>query len=151
MDLHHLAAFEAIRTTKARYCRLLDQKKWAEFRTLFSAQVKLRFYDPDGLLQHEFTDLDQFVKLTANMLQAAQTIHQVHNSEIELTDATTALAVWSMEDYIIFPDGVTAPFQSMHGYGHYEEDLELVEGKWLIRGMTLRRTILNINQAGQTP
>jgi SnoaL-like domain len=145
MDLQQLKAFEEIRLAKARYCRLIDQKQWDDFRKLFMPEIHLRFHGVDGTLLHEYTVLSDFIEQTANLLKNAQTIHQVHNPEIELTSATTAHAIWSMEDRIIFPDGVTGPFLSMHGNGHYEETLEKVHNRWLIRTLTLTRTILNIS------
>lgn len=73
------------------------------------------------------------------------TIHQVHNSEIELTSDATAQAIWSMEDRIVYPDNISTSFKSLHGFGHYIESLEKVNGRWVIRTLELKRTILEIN------
>jgi SnoaL-like domain len=145
MDLQQLSALEQIRLAKARYCRFIDQKQWDNFRGLFMPQVLLRFHGVDGSLLYEYTDLSGFIEQTGALLKSAQTIHQVHNPEIELISATKAHAIWSMEDRIIFPEGVTGSFRSMHGNGHYEETLEKVHDKWLTSTLTLTRTILNIN------
>lgn len=145
MDLQQLTALEEIRTAKARYCRLIDQKQWDKLREMFAPQVNLRFHGVDGALMYAFTDLAGFIDLTAGMLQRAQTIHQVHNPEIKLTSASTARAIWSMEDRIIFADGVPGPFRSLHGCGHYNDTLEKVDGAWLIRTLHLSRTILNVH------
>ncbi|MFZ6644163.1 nuclear transport factor 2 family protein [Undibacterium sp. TJN25] len=147
MDTQQLSALEEIRQAKARYCRLIDHKQWDSLRAMFTQQVQLRFHGTDGALTHEFTERDAFIALTADMLQQAQTIHQVHNPEIELLPADTARVIWSMEDRIIFPDGVPGPFRSLHGYGHYEETLEKHSGDWLIRTMDLTRTILAIQNS----
>jgi hypothetical protein len=72
MDLQQLTALEEIRRTKARYCRLIDQKQWDSFRELFTPQIHLRFHGVDGALLYEFTDLAGFVELTSGMLQSAQ-------------------------------------------------------------------------------
>ena len=149
MDLQQLDACEAIRTAKARYCRLIDQKRWAEFRALFADGAVLRFYAPDGALQYEFTDLDAFVAMTADMLAAARTIHQVHNPEIVLTGEGRAQTVWSMEDRIVFPAGAAGPFRELHGYGFYEETLALQDGQWRITSLTLRRNMLEIDGIAQ--
>lgn len=145
MDLQQLGALEDIRRTKASYCRYVDLKQWDSFRQLFTPDVHLTFHGVDGAVLNEFADLASFVELTANTLRGAQTIHQVHNPEIELTSSTTATAIWSMEDRIIFPDGVEGPFREMHGYGHYHEALELGGGRWLIRRLSLKRTILKFS------
>jgi SnoaL-like domain len=144
MTLQQLTALEEIRFAKARYCRLIDEKDWSGFRAMFAPQVKLRFHGVDGAPAQEFTDLASFVELTADMLQRARTIHHVHTPEIMLASATTARAIWSMEDRIIFDDGVPGPFRSLHGYGHYDETVEKIGDAWLIRTMDLRRTILTI-------
>jgi SnoaL-like domain len=144
MDLQQLSALESIRQAKARYCRFVDLKQWGSLKQMFAAQVHLAFHDVEGELLYEFTDLEGFIELTASTLHGAQTIHQVHNSEIELSTATTASTIWSMEDRIIFPDGIVGPFKELHGYGHYHETLELKDGEWLIRTLVLKRTILDI-------
>lgn len=144
MHLEDFTALEDIRLAKARYCRFIDLKQWDDLRQLFAAEVKLTFRDAEGTLTNVFDNLDTFITLTSSLLQSARTIHQVHNSEIELTSATTARTIWSMEDRIVFPDGVSGPFRSLHGFGHYYETLENTEGKWQIASLDLRRTILEI-------
>lgn len=61
-------------------------------------------------------------------------MHQVHAPEIELTSATTARAVWALEDVVRLMPGV-----NLRGYGHYRESYALVDGRWLITESTLTR------------
>ncbi len=144
MDLQQLTALENIRQTKARYCRFIDLKQWDDFKNLFTPNVHLTFHGVEGELLYEFTDLQSFIDQTATTLRGAQTIHQVHNPEIELTSETTARTIWSMEDRITYPQDVKGPFKSLHGFGHYYETLELREGCWLTTTLSLKRTILTI-------
>ena len=144
MDLHQLTAIEDIRQTKARYCRFIDLKQWDDFKSLFTPTVHLTFHGVQGELLYEFTDLQIFIGQTAMTLDKAQTIHQVHNPEIQLTSDTTAQAVWSMEDWIIYPEDVKGLFKALHGFGHYYETLELREGCWLTTTLSLKSTILII-------
>ncbi|AFZ06975.1 hypothetical protein Osc7112_2551 [Oscillatoria nigro-viridis PCC 7112] len=144
MDLQQLTALENIRQVKARYCRFIDLKQWDDFKNLFTPTVHLTFHGVEGELLYQFTDLQSFIDQTATTLSGSQTIHQVHNSEIQLTSETTARAIWSMEDWIIYPKDVKGLFKTLHGFGHYYEMLELREGCWLTTTLSLKRTILTI-------
>jgi hypothetical protein len=82
--------------------------------------------------------------LTRGFLEGAQSIHHVHNAEIAVVGDDEVSAIWSMEDYIIFPDGDAERPKSMHGYGHYHETWRLAGGDWIITRLELRRTIVEI-------
>src|SRR5690348_5010225 len=114
-------AFGEIGIRKARYCRYVDTKRWKEFRELFSDTPDIRFIDAEGQTIHAFTSADEFVATSARYLEGARTIHQVHNAEMERMSYSEMNAIWSMEDYLVFPPtGDTRP-AIMHGYGHYHE------------------------------
>ncbi|WP_414814753.1 nuclear transport factor 2 family protein [Rhizobium sp. IY2] len=139
-----IEAFEAIGFQKARYCRYIDTKRWDEFGKLFSTEPEVRFMDPEGNTVGAFNSVADFVAVTARYLEGARTIHQVHNAELERVSAHQVTAIWSMEDYLVFPvEDETRP-ASMHGYGHYHETWELADGQWRIVKLALRRTILEI-------
>ncbi len=61
-------------------------------------------------------------------------MHQVHAPEIELTSATTAGAVWALEDVVRLAPGV-----NLRGYGHYTETYQKIDGRWLITSSKLTR------------
>ena len=67
-------------------------------------------------------------------LGGAVTVHHGHMPEIELTSPTTATGIWALQDVILWPDG-----GRMHGYGHYHETYERIDGQWRIRSSTLTR------------
>ena len=50
-------------------------------------------------------------------------MHHGHMPEITLTSPTTASGIWSMEDMLRYGDGT-----ELHGYGHYHETYEKVDG-----------------------
>jgi hypothetical protein len=52
--------------------------------------------------------------------------------EIELTSETTASGVWALEDYNIYEDG-----SQSHGWGHYLETYEKIQGRWYIKTSSL--------------
>jgi len=139
-----IQAFAEIGMRKARYCRYVDTKHWEEFRELFSDTPDIRFIDTEGRTIHAFTSVDEFVTKTAGYLEGARTIHQVHNAEMERSAADQVQAVWSMEDYLVFPAGDDQRPASMHGYGHYHETWVFEDGQWRIAKLELRRTILEV-------
>ena len=76
------------------------------------------------------------------------TVHHGHMPEIEILSPTTARGVWAMEDKLRWPEG--SPIQTMHGYGHYHETYELVDGAWRISTLTLTRLRLDVEMAGSS-
>ena len=116
-----LALAETIRTLKARYCRYVDTHQWVEFAALFASKPMVRFFGEDGALLAEFEAVDEFVAVTKAYLSGVKSIHQVHNDEIDIVSETEISAVWSMEDYLVFPNVNDGRPASMHGFGHYHE------------------------------
>jgi hypothetical protein len=51
-----------------------------------------------------------------------------------LTSATTASAVWALEDVVRL-----APAVNLRGYGHYRETYEKIDGHWRITSSKLTR------------
>lgn len=128
-----LLAIEAIKQLKARYCRHLDAKDWAAWRSLFTDDFLSDTSQAGGKL---IRGADDFVAFTRRGIgrPAQATAHQVHAPEIELTSPTTARGVWALQDVVRFGPGVT-----LVGYGHYHETYRNVAGHWLIKSSTLTR------------
>ena len=128
-----LLAIESIKQLKARYCRYLDAKDWAAWRSIFTDDFVSDTAEAGGKL---ITGADDFVAFTRNNIgrRSQATAHQVHAPEIELTSATTACGVWALQDVVRFGPGVT-----LVGYGHYHEIYENIAGKWLIKSSKLTR------------
>jgi hypothetical protein len=61
--------------------------------------------------------------------------------EIDVTSPTTATGVWAMEDMLRWPTGM-----ELHGFGHYHETYEKVEGRWRIKRSELTRLRMDITQ-----
>jgi hypothetical protein len=128
-----LLAIESIKQLKARYCRYLDAKDWAAWRSIFTDDFVSDTAEAGGKL---IVGADDFVAFTRNNIgrRSQATAHQVHAPEIELTSATTARGVWALQDVVRFGPGVT-----LVGYGHYHETYENIAGKWLIKSSKLTR------------
>jgi len=132
-DATTLLAIESIKRLKARYCRHLDAKNWAAWRSIFTDDFVSDTAEARGKL---IIGADDFVAFTRNNIgrRSQATAHQVHAPEIELTSATTARGVWALQDVVRFGPGVT-----LVGYGHYHETYENIAGKWLIKSSKLTR------------
>jgi hypothetical protein len=128
-----LPAIESIKQLKARYCRYLDTKDWAAWRTIFADDFVSDTSEAGGRV---IAGADDFVAFTRRALgrPAQPTAHQVHTPEIELTSATTARGIWALQDVVRFWPGVT-----LVGYGHYHETYESVAGQWVIKTSKLTR------------
>lgn len=128
-----LPAIESIKQLKARYCRYLDTKDWAAWRTIFADDFVSDTSEAGGKL---IAGADEFVAFTRRALgrPTQPTAHQVHTPEIELTSATTARGIWALQDVVRFGPGVT-----LVGYGHYHETYEIIAGQWLIKSSKLTR------------
>jgi hypothetical protein len=140
-SLQALNDIEDIEELKARYCRLLDTKDWKAWREIFTDDFVSDTSESGGKVIEGADPFVAFVR--ENLGQPSQTTsHQVHMPEIELTSATTAKAVWALEDWVDL-----TPAVGMHGHGHYHETYVKVDGQWLISSSKLTR----IRQEAITP
>lgn len=130
-DAAALLEIEAIKQLKARYCRYLDTKDCEAWRGIFSEDFLSDTSQAGGKV---IRGADDFVAFTRKSLGNRATAHQVHAPEIELTSATTARGIWALEDVVRFPLGL-----NLHGYGHYFETYEKIDGQWHLTSSTLTR------------
>jgi hypothetical protein len=131
VSTQQLADREAIKEVKARYCRLLDTKQWAQWRLVFADDARFES-------SREWDDPDEFVADVAGRLGDALTVHQVHTPEIAFTSPDSARVMWAMFDQVERPDD-GADRKGTTGYGHYEEEYRRVNGEWKISFLRLTR------------
>jgi SnoaL-like domain len=126
------AEIEALKQLKATYFRDVDSKQWLALREHFipGAQV-----DTTGSLGPYFPNRELFVAFTAFTLSAINTRHKGYDPQIELTSDSTANGVWTMQDRLSLAGLVT-----IHGYGHYIDTYEKVDGKWVVTSSKLTRS-----------
>lgn len=144
MTLEELSAIEAIKQVKARYCHHIDLKEWDEYAGLFTVDARLntdravstRGEDPDP--QPEIRGRAAIRAFMPELLDPADTVHQVHMPIIELTSPTSAKVIWAMEDIVRMPGF------HLEGRGHYREEYVIEDGEWRIASLHLTRTWLNI-------
>jgi uncharacterized protein (TIGR02246 family) len=133
---------EAIKRLKARYCRTMDTKDWAAMRRLFTDDVVMDTTASGGGVT---TGADDFMAFLQDAIGDVLTVHHCHTPEIDVTAATSASGVWAMEDMLRWPDG-----SELHGYGHYHETYEKVDGEWRIKRSELTRLRMDFTTA-ETP
>jgi uncharacterized protein (TIGR02246 family) len=124
--------YEAIRQLKGRYFRTMDTKDWDGMRQVFTDDlVTDNTASPGGTV---IEGADVFMAFLREVLGPVTTVHHGHTPEITITSPTTATGIWAMEDMLRWPDG-----SEIHGYGHYHEVYEKVDGDWRIKRLTLTR------------
>jgi len=122
---------EAIRQLKARYFRTMDTKDWPEMRRVFADDAVIDTSASGGGV---IAGADAFMSFLRETLDGVITAHHGHMPEITLMSPETASGIWALQDLLIWPDG-----SRMHGFGHYHETYEKIDGTWLIRTLTLSR------------
>jgi hypothetical protein len=127
----HRDDLDSLERLKARYCRTLDLKDWPAFRDVFTDDFVSDTSEAGGRV---ISGADDFVAYIRTVLARAVTVHQVQQPEIDVTSATAAAGTWAMLDVVRFRPGV-----SMHGFGHYVETYEKVDGVWRIKTSKLTR------------
>jgi uncharacterized protein (TIGR02246 family) len=129
---------EAIKRLKARYFRTMDTKDWAGMRDVFTDDVVVDTTSSGGTIMR---GADAFMSFLREMIGDVVTVHHGHMPEIELTSPTTASGIWSMEDMLRWPNGM-----ELHGYGHYHETYEKIDGAWRIKTTTLTRLRVDVTR-----
>ena len=133
---------EAIKQLKARYFRTMDTKDWDAMRLVFSDDLVMDTTDSGGTV---VTGADNCMAFIKRALADVITVHHGHTPEIELSSATTAAGIWAMEDMLRWSDG-----RELHGYGHYQESYEKIDGSWHIKTLKLTRLRLDFSEPPST-
>jgi hypothetical protein len=144
-DLERLTAIEEIKQLKARYFRCMDTKDWAGFAEQFSPNAAMdvsgEMGGGDGLIRGR----DEIAGFVRRAIDDVTTVHHGHMPEITILSDTTASGIWAMEDTLRWPDA--APIRTLHGYGHYHETYENIDGRWHIASTKLTRLRVDVEMA----
>jgi hypothetical protein len=133
--LQRLSDIEAIKQLKARYFRLMDQKKWDEWAMVFAKDAHLVV--PEGGVDER--GRAAVVASVSGVLEGVRTVHHGHMPEIEITGADTARGTWAMFDYVEFPPNAKGERLGLQGFGHYTEQYVREDGQWRIASLHLSR------------
>jgi hypothetical protein len=142
-DVDRLMAIHEISHLKARYFRCVDAKDWDGFEAVFTPDA-VADYTPPGGEPGKWTAIGaaNIVAFAKSVIAPAITVHHGHMPEIEVTSPETATGIWSMEDWIWWPEGSRR--KTLHGRGHYHETYRKAGGRWLIE--TLKLTRLRVDE-----
>jgi hypothetical protein len=127
---------DAIKQLKASYFANIDAKNWDGLRDLLAPDVVEDTTCSAGPI---FYGRDPFIAFLQLTLGGATTHHQGYDPHIKLTSATTAEGLWTLEDVLIFAGAL-----GVHGYGHYNDHYEKVDGKWVVKYSKLTRTRIDL-------
>ena len=129
--IEKLESLEQIKKLKARYFRLLDEKKHDEFAALFTPDAVIV---TDGIT---WSTPGEMASTIRSLTGAAPSVHHGHMPEIEVA-GDTASGIWAMQDLLTFPATDGAP-EGHIGYGQYRETYLRIDGEWLIDSLVLTR------------
>jgi hypothetical protein len=147
-DLEKLLAIEEIKTVFAKRVRYMDTKQWDLYAAVHTKDAVSESYGgfpadkqpvADGQA-NKIVGVETIVKMIRNLMEhpvPMTSSHHAHTPEIAITSDSTASGIWAMEDHLWWQNGETEEW--LHGYGHYEERYEKVDGKWLIAFRKLTR------------
>ncbi len=141
--LDYLLCVDAIRQTKAKYCRYIDTKQWDRLASLFTPDCVFEGLGsaPPG------ADVATFVRGVSGRLANTISVHHCHMQETVMTGPDSARVIWAMEDFVEWTDGGTVKetpgSKGFYGYGHYEEVYRRVDGGWKIGFLRLTRLRLD--------
>jgi len=150
-DIERLIAIEDIKILKAKYFRYVDLRPPVEERDdIFTPDATV--FIPELGQPHPMSVAETHRLYTDGVLDGSVSIHQGHLPEIDILSDSTARAMWPMEDRIYW-SGERAPDQpiSLHGWGHYWETYEKIDGKWKIKTCRLIRLRVERTYAQATP
>ncbi len=142
MSTVNMEDLEAIKTLKARYFRAMDTKDWGGWRSVFTEDGSIDCTE-EAPQNGVIVGREECIAFVSGQLEGITTCHHGHMPEIELTSPSTASGIWAMEDHLWLSEGHPLGFRQLHGYGHYHETYEKIDGAWYIK--TLRLTRLRID------
>ena len=145
-DIERLLAIESIKQTKARYFRFMDTKDWVALPTVFAPDAQMDMRGETGDDSGLVTGAANIAAFMRSSVEFLITVHHGHTAEIDILSPTTARGIWAMEDKLWKPESSksTLPFTHLHGYGHYRETYQCIDGNWLITTTQLTRLHLQI-------
>jgi hypothetical protein len=137
--LQEILARAHIGEVKARYCRFLDTKQWADFAALFTTDATLDLRDDTGA--EPFNGRAAITETLRHIVEHAQTSHHVHSPEITFDGLDAADVIWAMQDRVVWEPGKSPmpDATAFTGYGYYHERYVRQDGVWLIAAVRLTR------------
>ena len=128
--LQQLWDIEQIKKLKARYFRLLDEKKFDEWGDTLTEDCYMDSEDAwsgPTSTRYKFQGRKNIVE--ASRGPSGFYIHQGHMPEIDIIDDTSAKGIWTIDDYSV----LLATNSIFHGWGIYADEYQrCTDGQWRI-------------------
>jgi hypothetical protein len=126
---------EAIKRLKYKYMRCIDTKQWDELAECFTPDATAAYSGG----KYAYDGRDAIIGFLSGAMGRDEfhSSHQVSQPEIDLTSATTAKGIWSLQDIVVDTQfGIT-----IQGAAFYEDEYEKGEGgAWRIKKTGYQRT-----------
>lgn len=119
-ELQQLVEKSAIADLTARYCRLMDEKKWDDWEELFTAEAELV---TAGTKENARSAIRGMVEAAMTGIPSS---HQAFLPEISFSGPTSAQGIWAA--MFIQLEGRTT------GVGHYHEEYQKSRDAGSLRG-----------------
>ncbi|MBV7530383.1 nuclear transport factor 2 family protein [Chitinophaga sp. sic0106] len=144
---------DEIRELMARYVRYADEKEWKLLAGLFTEDGVFTPLTVAGAPLAVMQGQQQIAATIGGSVGTATAIHHLFSYEIEVLNEDSAKGIFSMEDYLIRPEGAVIPpatqeipaFRTLHGYGHYHGNYRYRDGRWQIEKLVQTRIKLDFN------
>lgn len=145
-ETERLAAIAAIKQLKARYWRGVDLCDGDLVRSVLAEDCELDYH---GCCADPQTGMDHLPAMNVTLRGRDKwmsdgmakfgivSVHQGHQSDIEITSPDTATAIWAFTDRMFFPAG--GAFTRLTGYGFYHETYVRIDGTWLLKTTRITR------------
>ena len=137
-----LVDLEQIKRLKYSYLRCLDQKRWDELRTLFTADATASY----GGGRHTYEGADAIVDWIAGAMgdPGVHSAHRCTQPEIDFLSATEATGTWALVDWVID----TRFDVTIDGASFYEDRYVKQADGWRIAHTGYKRTFEEIAPRG---
>ena len=135
---------EAIRRLKHKYFRCLDCKLWDEMAECFMPDATTSYTDG----KYSFKGIEAIMGFLKKSLGSDNVLsmHQGHQSEIDITSETTAMGIWTSEAGLVIIDRNV----STREVNFYHDEYVKVAGQWKIKHTGYRRLFEEAADRGQT-
>jgi hypothetical protein len=129
--LEELRDIEAITQLKARYCYLVDERRWDELAELWTEDA-VGDYDFWGIYRGKQEIMQ---KLFREVFDAAASffVHMVHNPLIKVR-GDSATGDW----YLTAQSTTAGSNQAMWVMGRYDDEFQRVGGEWKIKSLKFK-------------
>lgn len=127
MTIDDVIAIESIRKLKAKYLRLMDQRRWDEWIALFAedATIRVTIAGEEYCLWRGKAEI---LEGNSGRNVDNESIHHGHTPDIDV-DGDRATAHWQLMDTYLYPEFRT------DSYGYYEDEYVRIDGVWKIRAV----------------